>query len=268
MTRSVYYDPFGMRLAGYRLGQGDEVNLQDQTRRARASDYDYNTLAPLRLQGMQREENFANYYDPYRRKAAQYADTMSQGNVFDAERARRENIAMTNGNWGLPESYDNTRYPAQSVGVQHPTPTPTNNAWNDLLGVMQQEGWDTTDPATYSNPTIQHYISSYEKMYGLAPGTLGATNTQRNVAPPSNIMSYTDPATGQTYQYVTDPHAYEQRAWMPQAQQFAEFGLRQQQLQNSAGYQDLQRQYLSGKVENQQQQQDATDGGNDMYFLQ
>lgn len=67
MARAVYYDPFGQRTQGYREGINDEVQLQDQTRRARASDFDYNNIAPLRLEQLQRANALEQFADPYLR---------------------------------------------------------------------------------------------------------------------------------------------------------------------------------------------------------
>lgn len=63
--RQVYFDPFGSQLEGFRQGVQDEVGLQDQTRRARASDWDYNNMAPLHLQAAQQAQRIANAQEPY-----------------------------------------------------------------------------------------------------------------------------------------------------------------------------------------------------------
>lgn len=88
--RNVYYDPFGMRLEGYRAGVGDEVQLQDQTRRARASDWDFANVKPLELETMQRENTFQNWFDPYRRTAA-------RGGVYDQELNRAGQFGLMTG---------------------------------------------------------------------------------------------------------------------------------------------------------------------------
>lgn len=76
--RNVYYDPFGMRLEGYRAGVGDEMQLQANTRNARQSDWNYENVLPLELQGAQREEAFQQWADPTRRRS-------TEGALFDTE---------------------------------------------------------------------------------------------------------------------------------------------------------------------------------------
>lgn len=72
MARNQYFDPFGAYTGGIQAGVRDGMALERGVRDARVMDYDYNTLQPIRTQGLQREENFNQYFDPMRRQISQY----------------------------------------------------------------------------------------------------------------------------------------------------------------------------------------------------
>ncbi len=65
MARQVYFDPFGQRAAGYQQGLQDEMRLQDNTRRARLADWQYENEAPLQLRAMQRADQLGEASLPY-----------------------------------------------------------------------------------------------------------------------------------------------------------------------------------------------------------
>lgn len=88
MARQVFYDPYGMRQDGYDLGVQREMQLQDQTRRARVADWDYANMAPLRLQGAQRQERLGAYGEPYQRNAFGINQQAALGALHDAEQTR------------------------------------------------------------------------------------------------------------------------------------------------------------------------------------
>ncbi len=187
--RQVYYDPFGMRMAGEQAGIRDEAFLQDQTRRARQSDYEFNVTQPLELQGLRRENDYANFYDPMRRQGAQFAnnqlarddkfgaatndfrissakrnenfDVYNDGNrrrladlgveaqelgyegavgsAWEAERMRRREVAMANGDWNLVRQIDTERYPGQ--GSMSYTPPAANQPLNYGVNLPTAEGY-------------------------------------------------------------------------------------------------------------------------------
>lgn len=91
MARQVYYDPYGVRTNAYDTGLQREMSLQDQTRRARASDYDYFVNEPLRLAHAQREDTYAQAALPYRQRALGLSERAAQGNLYDAEMGRAMN---------------------------------------------------------------------------------------------------------------------------------------------------------------------------------
>lgn len=106
MARQIYYDPFGQRLGGYRMGVQDEVSLQDQTRRARASDYDFDYLQPLRTQGLAREEAYQQFADPYRRNAAPIAQRGAQAQLYGIEQPIMRQIGQTTGDYAGAQTGD------------------------------------------------------------------------------------------------------------------------------------------------------------------
>lgn len=99
MARQVFYDPFGQRTAGYRAGIQDEVTLQDQTRRARASDYDYNQVAPIRLETMQREQALGQFADPYLRNQYGIQERANTATLAGAELGIRGQTGQATGDY-------------------------------------------------------------------------------------------------------------------------------------------------------------------------
>lgn len=71
MARQVMYDPFGMYTTGMQQGTRDEAFLQDQTRRARGSDFDFGVMMPLRQQQLQQQVDFSRQADPFRLQGLQ-----------------------------------------------------------------------------------------------------------------------------------------------------------------------------------------------------
>lgn len=72
MARRVFFNPLGSFTDAYNAGLGAQQNLESNVRNARQADYSYYNENPIKLAGMQREENFANYADPGRRKVFDY----------------------------------------------------------------------------------------------------------------------------------------------------------------------------------------------------
>lgn len=95
----VYYDPFGSRLQGYRLGVFDETGLQEQTRRARTADYDFNNFMPLRLAQARRQDQFESAALPYNITNLGLAQRQLAGNVFDTEQKNNSLIGSTTGDY-------------------------------------------------------------------------------------------------------------------------------------------------------------------------
>lgn len=100
MARQVRFDPFGMQLAGEQAGLRDEAFLQDQTRRARASDYDFNTLAPLRLEGFQRDNRLGAAAEPYQMRQLGLNERMARAGLYRQEAPIYSDIGIRTGNMG------------------------------------------------------------------------------------------------------------------------------------------------------------------------
>lgn len=85
MARQVYLDPFGERTTGFHAGQQDEMALQDNIRRARAQDFDYNNIKPLELQEARRLADFNRFADQYQRRGLGINERNAQANLFNNE---------------------------------------------------------------------------------------------------------------------------------------------------------------------------------------
>lgn len=101
--RTQFYDPFGMRTQGYRAGVADEMQVQDQTRRADQFDWERANMRPILLQAAQREEEFMGATDPWRRNLVRGAD-------YDAEIGRRLNYGLRSGNTAPAMVYDFSQF--------------------------------------------------------------------------------------------------------------------------------------------------------------
>lgn len=101
MARQVYFDPYGMRTQGFDTGVQREMQLQDQTRRARASDWDYNNMAPLRLMGAQRQERLGAFGEPYAQRAYGINERAGQANLFNLEQPIYDQTAGIIGDYSV-----------------------------------------------------------------------------------------------------------------------------------------------------------------------
>lgn len=104
MARQVFYDPFGRRATGYQAGMEDERKQQAATRLARTSDFVYDNIAPLQLQGMQREEGYQQFADPYRRNAVPMRERQAQAELFGLELPIAQHIGRTYGDYALDQT--------------------------------------------------------------------------------------------------------------------------------------------------------------------
>lgn len=156
MVRSVYFDPFGSQLAGYRAGVQDEMGLQRTTRDARAMDWEYNNIAPLRLQGMQREEDYQQYFDPYKRRAADINERMALGNQFDAQNRR----FLEWGNRTADYAPAAANYAIYNAGRYYDAP--------QFMGPVQSYARNRFDAA----PIATNELAALGSKFGLPPGAL------------------------------------------------------------------------------------------------
>lgn len=153
MARQVYYDPFGQRTTGYRAGIEDEVSLQDHTRRARASDYDYNQIAPIRLETMQREQALGQFADPYLRRAYGLQERGNTASLAGAELGIRAQTGQATGDYA-PYITTATNYNSgNSAGSEQYYPAQVR-AYSQVLQNQIPE------------------VAALEQQFGLQPGAL------------------------------------------------------------------------------------------------
>lgn len=118
MARSVYFDPFGARVEGFHAGMQDEMALQDNIRNARAKDWDYNNMAPIRLQEARRVADYNQYADPYMRRQLGLNERTANANLFNNEFNAYGLAGDVTGNYG-PTVNLSQRY----LGVPQTNPT-------------------------------------------------------------------------------------------------------------------------------------------------
>jgi hypothetical protein len=127
--RDVYFDPFGSYTQGYDKGTQRQMELEQNTRAARDSDYKFNVLNPYELKGIKREDAFGDFAVPGRQ--ALYNDT-----VFNSGLAINKNWAQISGDSSQLTNPFIARYgytpgavaPGAAVAATYAPPTqPTNN---------------------------------------------------------------------------------------------------------------------------------------------
>lgn len=214
MARQVYYDPFGARLAGYQAGVNDEVQLQDQTRRARASDWDYTNIAPLQLSQAQRANSLGEFADPYMRNQYGINQRMQLANLFGAEQPNYERIGQATGNYS-PALVNAANYGSgMSLGSEQFFAPQVRQA-NDVLS---------------QNPAVleQSYIAQLAQLFGIDPQAFSAYDAQQTGTISPAVESGYDQYLGydRTRQMGMDNRLFGADAWLRQYQQ--------QQLQNQA----------------------------------
>lgn len=151
MARQVYYDPFGMRTAGYQAGVGDEQAVQGATRAARQLDWDFGMMNPLRLQAAQREEQFQQYGDPFRRRGLVDAE-------YDANTTRAADFGFRSGNWQPQQRLDFARF----FGQEQLFPDISSSTYNPETGRYENFGlYGPTGEFAPYNASPQSYAEAY-----------------------------------------------------------------------------------------------------------
>lgn len=105
--RTQFYDPFGMRMQGFRAGVADEMQVQDQTRRADQFDWERENMRPLQLRAANRVEDFNAFADPFMRNTARRTDYMGETGVANDFGFRTGNYApamMNDFNYFVPQA--------------------------------------------------------------------------------------------------------------------------------------------------------------------
>lgn len=74
MARQVFFDPFGNYTRGLDTGIARQMELERGTRDARAMDFDYNYMTPLRYDNALMDTQLKEFGIPYAQNALQYND--------------------------------------------------------------------------------------------------------------------------------------------------------------------------------------------------
>jgi hypothetical protein len=120
MARNVYFDPFGSYAEGFDRGAGRQIQTEGAARTTRAQDYDFNTLAPYRLNAVQREDELGKTTLPYQQALAPFALDTARTNRFDAQVRQGKDFA----------TLFNTPAPLEQLYYQHYGITPTSTSVN------------------------------------------------------------------------------------------------------------------------------------------
>lgn len=163
MARNVYYDPFGQRTDGYRMGVQDEVGLQDQTRRARASDWDMDNMAPLRLNQAQRNDAMGQFAVPYLQNQYGIDQRRNLAGLYPMEQRNFEGIGQATGNYAPALTNASIYGSGQQANLQQPEMfAPMNRQMFDMFqqnqGNMQGPGVETPE-----------YLQQLYQQYGVSP---------------------------------------------------------------------------------------------------
>lgn len=162
--RAVYYDPFGQRTEGYRRGVEDEVTLQDQTRRARASDFDFDYYNPLRLAQAQRMDTYGKAALPYQIADLGIDQRANLANLYALESLNRQEIGRATGEWAPYLAGAQVYGSGQSLGSEKYFPAMVRNV-SDMFDANAGIG-----PENYGTP---EYMTALESAFGLPTGSLG-----------------------------------------------------------------------------------------------
>lgn len=258
MSRRVFYDPFGQRLAGLQAGINDEVQLQQSTRQARQSDYQYNVTQPLELRQMQRADQLGQYTLPYQMNTADrteqlgaaaqpyaiknldYNDQIQRGAIYDGDITRLVDYGQRTGDWGRLGATDDSRYAPTSVhGPQtHAVDSQRAKAFDEYQSLITQEG---LHPGEHY---AQKYQADIEQAYGLTPGSLLDPNAM--AAEPQayettpGFRTYQNPVTGEVTHYPGfNPESYRQYGFYKKAQEQAQQRVAEGNLGVQQGWQRL-----------------------------
>lgn len=225
MARAVYYDPFGMRTNGYRAGVQDEIAIQDNTRRARAADWDYNNMAPLRLQQAQRADALDQFAQPYLQNQYGINQRANLASLFRQEQPNYESIGQATGNYA-PALVGALNYGSgQSLGSEQFFPAQVRQASDTIA---QQPQVATSD-----------YIANLAGMFGINPIAFQQFLQQQTgtISPEAEVGYDQFLAYPRTFQQAQMAQDKQQQDWTRQVQQ-GELGMRQQQIDQTGGYYD------------------------------
>lgn len=93
MARNVYLDPFGTYTSAFDKGLARQMDVESNRRQARANDFDYNFMQPIRYN----DARIANQYNtaalPYRVRDLGYGERATRAGLFGQEYGIGQNLA-------------------------------------------------------------------------------------------------------------------------------------------------------------------------------
>lgn len=122
MARQVFFNPFGSYTDGFNAGANQQINTQDAARRARVEDFDFNNMAPLRLNAAKREDTLGAAELPYRIAMAPIGLDTAKENLYDTQFNHAANFART---FNIPAPLESLSYSHYGI-TPHKTGTGPN----------------------------------------------------------------------------------------------------------------------------------------------
>ena len=95
--RNVYLDPFGTYTSAFDKGMARQMDLESNARQARATDFDYNYMAPLRYSDAQLANRYNQASLPYRIRDLGYGERATRGNLYNLENTIGQGISRDTG---------------------------------------------------------------------------------------------------------------------------------------------------------------------------
>lgn len=140
--RQVYFDPFGNYVQGFDQGAARQQSIESGVRTARAQDFDYNMLAPYRLNEARRADMLGEAALPYQTRAL-------------GTNEQRANNALFNENYGIN----------QTLGRDFGVVQPLIQQMLDRYGLTQQVDQFTTDQTGRMVPDVS-FRNNVGDVYG------------------------------------------------------------------------------------------------------
>ena len=262
MARQVFFDPFGSYTQGYDTGTQREMQVQDNTRRARAQDFNYEYMMPLEYKQAKRMDALGEFSLPYQQKEVQYADSLGRNNVFTSNQAINRQVGT---DLGITAPYENEIYQRYGItpSVEQFTTVPANpnlaaakEKWAQQMRIYE----DTGTPVT---PEIRQGIAQQMAQFYNVPldAVLSPLPQQVPTPQPEVVLRMMGP-DGQPVEVsrIINPRQQLLDQWnRPQAMEMAQdiYGmnkdyfnaLRQaEEARRSQAYLDIQRGYLGART--------------------
>ena len=173
MARQVYFDPFGSYTKGYDSGVSREMQVQDNTRRARAQDFNYNYMMPLEYRQAQRMDALGEFSLPFQKRAVQYADQLGRNNVYTSNQDINREVGVS---LGITQPYEDeiarrfniTPQVQQFVSNPNPNVTAAKDKYIQQLANYDAAGMELTPElrqsiaqqmATYYNVSLDDVLN-------------------------------------------------------------------------------------------------------------